>query len=377
MHLIDIRAHRRFARPLAAALLLAAVLIAPAGVQAAATAPETLARTASVGERPVAPAMRIDFLGVHWRGAAGAAGTVRLRRDGRWGRWRALHRGDIRPAGRFASELLAAHGATAYDVRAPEGARDVRAVAINATDGPRRALDRHGAAGDRSARAATAAKPLARLCLHDRAAWGADESLRFDAAGNELWPPAFFAVRRLTVHHTATESGGSDPAAVVRAIYRYHAVDLGFGDIGYQLLIDHRGCIYEGRTSGADGVPVFQGVAGAGAAPLAVNGGHVVGFNAGNVGVALIGEFTDMEPSRPALLSLTRTLAVLAAATRLDPLATGTYVNPITGATLQTATISGHRDWLATECPGTRLYALLPALRRRVAALVALQRGGA
>jgi hypothetical protein len=71
--------------------------------------------------------------------------------------------------------------------------------------------------------------------------------------------------------------------------------------------------------------------------------------------VALIGEFTDAAPTHAARLTLTRTRAALAAVTGLDPLATGTYVNPISGATLQTATISGHRDWLATECPGERL----------------------
>lgn len=374
MQRIDISPPRRFTRPLAAALLLAVALIAPAGAQAATTAPATLARTAAVGDRAVAPALRIDFLGVHWRGRASAAGAVSFRRAGRWGGWHALQHGDMRPRGRFASELLAARGATAYQVRAPAGARDVRAVAINTTDGPRRPLARHSAAvgADQPA----AGGPFAGLCVRDRAGWSADEALRFDVAGSELWPPVFFPVQRLTVHHTAIEDAGSDQAAVVRAIYRYHAVDLGWGDIGYQLLIDHNGCIYEGRSSGADGVPVFQGPPGPGAA-LAVNGGHVFGFNPGNVGVALIGEFTDAAPSRVALRSLTRTLAVLAAAGGLDPLAVGTYVNPITAATLQTATISGHRDWLSTECPGEQLYALLPEIRRRVAKLLGRPRAGA
>jgi len=212
---------------------------------------------------------------------------------------------------------------------------------------------------------------LAGLCARDRAAWGADESLRLDPAGNDRWPPVFFSVQRITVHHTVIDDPGGDPAAAVRAIYRYHAVDLGFGDIGYQLLIGRDGCVYEGRVSGDDGVPVFSGPPKPGGPALAVNGGHVLGFNPGNVGVALIGDFTDAAPSRAALRSLTRTLAALVVAGGLDPLATGTYVNPITGATLETATISGHRDWLSTECPGERLYPLLPEIRRRVARLVA------
>ncbi len=347
----------------------------PAAAQAAPAVPATLARSVAVGDRVQAPAMRIDFLGVHWRGAADGDGFVRLRRDGRWGRWRALPRGDMRPAGRFASALLAAHGATAYQVRAAAGAHDVRAVAINTTDGSRRAPTRHALVAG-SDQPVAAGATLAPLCVRDRAGWGADEAVRYDPAGSERWPPAFFAVQRLTVHHSATASGGSDPAAVVRAIYRYHAVDLGFGDIGYQLLIDHRGCVYEGRSSGADGVPVFDGLPRSGAVPLAVNGGHVLGFNAGNVGVALIGDFTDSDPSRPALRSLIGTLAALAVATGLDPLGGGTYVNPVSGDAKQTATISAHRDWLATECPGERLYAMLPEIRRLVATLVSGPRPG-
>jgi N-acetylmuramoyl-L-alanine amidase-like protein len=357
-----IGSQRRPARRAAGVLLLAAALIAPAGARAT-TVPATLARTAVVGDRAVAPGLRVDFLGVQWHGAVRAPGArVRFRRAGRWGGWRALRAGDVRPRGRFASELLAAHRATAYQVHVPAGVRDVRAVAINTTDGPSRTLARSSAAGGGG--------PLAGLCLRDRANWGADESLRFDADGNERWPPVFFAIQRLTVHHTALDPG-SDPAAAVRAIYRYHAVDLGWGDIGYQLLIDDTGCVYEGRASGDDGVPVLSGLPEPGAAPLAVNGGHVLGFNPGNVGVALIGDFTTAAPSRAALRALIRTLAVLAVVGGLDPLATGPYVNPLTGATRQTATISGHRDWLSTECPGERLYALLPAIRRRVATLVA------
>jgi len=46
-------------------------------------------------------------------------------------------------------------------------------------------------------------------------------------------------------------------------------------------------------------------------------------------------------------------------------------VNPISGATLTVEAIAGHRDWNPSECPGDRLYELLPAVRARVARLVA------
>jgi hypothetical protein len=153
---------------------------------------------------------------------------------------------------------------------------------------------------------------------------------------------------------------------MVRAIYRYHAVDLGFGDIGYHMLVDEKGCIYEGRHSGTDGLPVY-GFPAADGTPQAVNAGHVAGFNAGNVGVAVLGDFTTHEPTRRARRGAVRALAGVARHSRIDALGSGTYVNPINGAAKTLSNISGHRDWLATECPGEMLYPLLPAIRREVA----------
>ena len=75
-----------------------------------------------------------------------------------------------------------------------------------------------------------------------RAAWGADENLM-------TWTPEYRTVRKFVVHHTATSNGDLDPAATVRAIYYYHAVTRGWGDIGYNYLIDAQGRIYEGRTA--------------------------------------------------------------------------------------------------------------------------------
>ncbi len=343
--------------------ILVVTLVLPA-VASARVSPRTLARTASVDGGVVRPGLRIDFVGVHWRGPSEGA-AIRLGHGRRWTPWRTLHRGDRHPPGRVASELVAVGGATAYEVRLPPGAQDGHAVAINTTDGPRSRPP-----ASRPRRSGFPLRSAGRVCYRPRAAWGADESLRFEPGGTERWPPAFFPVQRLTVHHTATEAQGVDPAAVVQAIYRYHAHDLGFGDIGYHLLVDEAGCVYEGRHSGDDPLPVYASPA-LGTPPLAVNGGHVAGFNAGNVGVAVLGEFTHRAPSRAARRSLTLTLAALAAISNLEPLGHGSYVNPITGATKDTSTISGHRDWLPTECPGAELYARLPAVRLSVARLLA------
>ena len=95
------------------------------------------------------------------------------------------------------------------------------------------------------------------LTYLSRAGWGADESLRFEPDGTEKFPPAFFDVQTLTVHHTVTANSDPDPAATVRAIYFFQCITEDFGDIGYHLLIDQAGTVYEGRYSGPDPLPVF------------------------------------------------------------------------------------------------------------------------
>ena len=114
----------------------------------------------------------------------------------------------------------------------------------------------------------------------NRADWDADESYRFAPDGSEIFPPAYFDVQTLTVHHTVTANNDADPAATVRAIYFDMAVTQDFGDIGYHLLIDQQGTVYEGRYSGNDSVPVF-GPRRVGPRPSMVNAAHVGGFNAG------------------------------------------------------------------------------------------------
>ena len=200
------------------------------------------------------------------------------------------------------------------------------------------------------------------LTYLSRGGWGADESLRFEPDGTEKFPTAFFDVQTLTVHHTVSANADPDPAATVRAIYFFQCITEDFGDIGYHLLIDQAGTVYEGRYSGPDRLPVF-GPRRVGPRPSMVNGAHIAGFNAGNIGVALLGDLTSTGPTAAARQALVTVLAALATVTRLKPLGTTDYVNPISGATRTVSTISGHRDWAPTECPGNTFYPQLPQLR--------------
>jgi hypothetical protein len=198
-----------------------------------------------------------------------------------------------------------------------------------------------------------------------RHGWGADESLRFDAMGAPRGVLAYFPVQALVVHHTALPVGGG-AAAAVRAVYRLHTVTHQWADIGYHFLIGPDGGIYEGRWSGEDGVPAHDG------SGRAVRGAHVLNFNPGTMGVALLGDLTAAPATPVALRSLARLLAALACRHHLDPRRTVHYRNPTTGRHRVVNPVSGHRDWLTTECPGAAMAPLLPALRRDVADRIGL-----
>ncbi len=229
-----------------------------------------------------------------------------------------------------------------------------------------------------------------------RAAWGANESWRDWPAGPEEWRPEHTAYQRLrytrspaqtlTVHHTAGNNPGTPAAAVqeVRNIYRYQAVSQGWGDIGYNLLIDPFGCVYEGRYSGAGPWPLFGP---AGQQTLMTTGAHILGFNPGNIGVCLLGNL-DVPGAVlpwPAWHALTTVLAALARYCGINPRATVNYVNPVPAAsptnpeepaspewhaTNRVLGVSGHRNWASTGCPGSSFYPTLDQLRIETAAMV-------
>jgi uncharacterized protein with LGFP repeats len=184
------------------------------------------------------------------------------------------------------------------------------------------------------------------------------------------WAPQFYPTKKLIVHHTDTSNDYVDQAgaeAQIRSIYYYHSVTQGWGDIGYNFLIDKFGTIYEGRYSRdyAGASPSGDDASGNG-----VTGAHTGGWNSGTVGVALLGTLTTQDATPAARDALERLLAWEASRNGIDPRGTDTFVNPVSGATITTPNIAGHRDYAATACPGDTFYPTLPALRTAVAARI-------
>ena len=312
------------------------------------------------GQRTFELERAATHVALYWRGAPDARVRLALRRPGHaFGRWRTVVRDDVgeqRRDGRTYGSVMLARGATAVRVATKRPLRRLSVVAL--TD--------RGRQRDRTL--VSAATNVAQPAVVTRAGWGADESLRFDSRGGEVWPPAFYRVQKLIVHHTATINNDPNPAATVRSIYYYHAVTQGWGDIGYNFLIDESGTVYEGRYSrqyvpGEN--PTGEDLSGNG-----VTGAHASGYNSGTVGIALLGTLTDRDATASARGALERLLAWKAERHGIDPRGASLFTNPVSGTQLTFANIAGHRDVNATECPGGRLYAALPSIRDNVAALI-------
>lgn len=341
--------------------------------------PRTLvrrSRRASGGRAVSRTEFTLTHLGVAWTAERAA---VRVRTAAGWGQWQPAlgcatgsdADSTDRPGG---SALLAVPGALGYEVQV--GAGSVSTVELNTGDGPRRtttAASREFWSGARPGRRTPRYLP--------RAAWGADESRRGTT------PLSFHTPVTLTVHHEGASYDTSRQLAHVRALYEFETTPSGQGgagldDLGYHMLIDTEGTIYEGRWSGDDRRPVF-GPRPSGSPLRVVNGAHIGGFNAGNIGVCLLGDYSTAPVPDRVYRSLVIVLAELAAVARLNPRGTTGYVNqadvadpdrtePPRSATVRT--ISAHRDWHAanpqaadTQCPGNGLYARMAGLREDVA----------
>ena len=135
--------------------------------------------------------------------------------------------------------------------------------------------------------------------------------------------------RRITLHHTE-QSNSSDlsPAALIRSVQGYHQNTRGWCDIGYHFLISSDGRIWQGR-------------------PIESLGSHALNNNTGNVGIALIGNYVDLEPTSAQL----NAAAALIRGISLD------FSIP-----LDRDHFFGHREMRSTECPGDAAFAMLDEL---------------
>ena len=193
--------------------------------------------------------------------------------------------------------------------------------------------------------------------IHPRSAWGADES-------KMAWPRSYQNFEGAIVHHTAGSNNYSQAQvpATIRGIYGYHAITRGWGDIGYNVLIDKYGGRWEGR-SGTLEAPHGKVVTGAHAAPR----------NQGTFGISVLGTYNSASNVTPLILeTFSDVIAARFALGGVDPNSQGTMRVPSgTGAALQAGTILprivGHKDVKSTACPAA-IYGFLDQIRAATAA---------
>lgn len=130
------------------------------------------------------------------------------------------------------------------------------------------------------------------------------------------WPPTqsnTFEIRRVILHDTgmsALNNDSLDPRQVIRSIFTTHAKGNGWGDIGYNYIIDRQGRIYQGR----------MGVNGTRGAHLYVNrtGDN---FNFHSVGLTVLGRYGRgfSQMPAPAQESVIRLVAWISSVNGFDP----------------------------------------------------------
>jgi hypothetical protein len=141
-------------------------------------------------------------------------------------------------------------------------------------------------------------------------------------------------ISAVTVHHDGLgtlETGTSEREMMARIeLYRVGHRAKGWGDIGYHLIIDRAGTVWQGRS-------------------IRWQGAHVKNHNEGNIGVLVMGNFEVQRPTPAQARTLEKTLVDLMK----------TY-------TVRKGAVYTHREWpdAQTACPGRNLQTRMVELRR-------------
>lgn len=186
---------------------------------------------------------------------------------------------------------------------------------------------------------------------------------KYESDGTYLSRPEYIKNNKtkIIVHHTASDNtilkNKQDVLDYMSGVYRYHTITNGRWDIGYNFLIDPFGNIYEGRAGGEW-----------------VVWAHAKWNNTPSVGISLIWNFENVQPTKEALDALVRLSAALAKKYNIDPFTRTDYhkdskENPYIVSS-QNYVIAGHKDAGITACPGKYLYQQLPYVRDWVKALL-------
>lgn len=161
---------------------------------------------------------------------------------------------------------------------------------------------------------------LQELSLVTRKEWGAHEAGSCEKAS---------VFKRITVHHTTdNDKFVKTDIEFLRLVQKHHQNTNKWADIGYHFLIGQNGILYEGRN-------------------LKYTGAHVRGKNAGNIGIALLGDYNVHELKPKQLETLEKLIDALRE--RYD---------------IPKRMVFGHGELGETKCPGKHTLEFLSNYRQ-------------
>ena len=300
---------------------------------------------------------RFNLVGLSWKGNGRPQIALRARKEGDgWTRWTPVGEDGVRARRRSTSAPVWVGEADWVQYRMSDRVPGLRLHFVNTT-GTATAGDRLLSGLRRAAQAAVVSVAPAwgaasQPRIHTRSEWGAEQC---PTRGVN-----YAKVRAAVVHHTVTANEYSRahvPAAML-AICRFHRNTNGWNDIGYNVVVDRFGQIWEARAGGID---------------EAVMGSHAQGYNSQTTGIANLGTFTSVPQSEAAISAMARLIrwklgnhGLRTGGTVKLTSAGGSSARYPYGDRRRFQRILGHRDTGVTSCPGEQLYYQLSDLRERV-----------
>ena len=193
------------------------------------------------------------------------------------------------------------------------------------------------------------------LKINTRKAWGANESLM-------TWTPKANKIQGAVIHHTESSNNYTQAqvAQQIRNIYEYHAVELKWGDIGYNVIVDQFGGVWEGRAGGLTNQ---------------IHAAHAGNANSATFGITVMGGFMKEAPIAAAQDSVAKTIAWKLQLHGINSVDGKISVLHQSGKYVSVPVVSAHRDVGWTDCPGDAFYTRIPSIRSSVAAYMKANSG--
>ncbi len=299
---------------------------------------------------------KFNIIGLTWRGTADIEASLRLYSDGMWSEWYGAETNEYiqQDAWFVGTSPVIASSAEKVQYRLHD-ASGIQAVKLMYLNTESRTVFKQWNVFDLLFSKAVASESLN---IITRSEWEADEEWRFDSEEEEVWPAEYQWPEKFVIHHTAGDDGSDDPEGTIRGVYYWHAVVLGWGDIGYNYVIDQEGNIYEGRYGGDSviGAHVYRSAPCAqsrfGDANLEAN------FNNGSIGVAVLGDYeTSLTLNTNVKTAFATLIAHKGRAFDINPTGESKFIDNTY------KNVVGHRDLDCTHCPGENLYTQLDSIR--------------